>query len=132
MSNSESTKQPGGEDRAGGAGPQKYTLTLTQTEGEERPVTILIEVVNDSIHQLSAVNSEGDAYDVLFYLRKRKGAKPDGAGVSGEGPGGGGGQGGGGGGGDDDDDDDDDGGDECKFCTVVNGVTRCTAVPCPQ
>lgn len=142
MSNSESTKQPGGEAQAaegGGSNPQRYTLTLTQTDGGDRPVTISIEVVNDSIQQLSAADSSGANYDVQFYLRRRKGAERASANAesagsgSGGGSGGhGGGHGGGGGGDDDDDDDDDGGGDECKFCTVVNGQTSCTSVPCPQ
>jgi hypothetical protein len=107
--------------------PDNYTLTLTQSAGDgtNKPVTISIEVVNDSIHQLTAKNSRGVTYDVKFYLRKHKPAQPSAqSNTAAGGP-----SGSGGNGGEDDDDDDDDGG-ECKFCTTVNGVTTCEDVPC--
>jgi hypothetical protein len=116
--------QPNGSGNA--AAPQRYSFSITDTERKHGPLTISIEVENDAIMRMTAVDSENSQYDINFHLRRhrpeddvRSAAPQPGAGNKPHN-----------GDDDDDDDDDDNDGGECEVCQVVNGRLRCWYVPC--
>lgn len=121
----------------------RFTLTITDPQNKlaEGPVTISIEVVNNSVAGLSATDEKDNVYRVGFHLKKvipkgtpvervTENASPgqpgdnmvgDTTGAAkikdGVKPN------------DDDQGEDEDG--ECQVCTMKNRVLTCETVPCP-